>query len=102
MKPKAPPSSSRFLPVLFFASILAAGCGRAPHDEPTRAAGSGLSATATDATDAPSWPAESAWMPLMKDGVVLHDVVKDRSGESDVVGDATRPSVYVHSDGTHL
>jgi hypothetical protein len=51
---------------------------------------------------AQTFPDESQWLPLTRDGVPVGDVFGDAQGARDVVGDAANPAVYIYRDTTHL
>lgn len=51
---------------------------------------------------AQSWPADSAWLPIQRNGQVVGDPAGDAVGSRDFVGDAANPTGYTYADATHF
>src|SRR5436190_18543615 len=51
---------------------------------------------------AQTFPPDSAWLPLTRNGVPVSDPVGDANGYRDIVGDDQNPAEFVYSDGTNL
>ncbi len=51
---------------------------------------------------AQTWPADSDWEPILRDGLPVADVEGDVQGARDIVGDTTNGAAFTHSDGTFL
>ncbi len=46
--------------------------------------------------------ADTGWVPIERNGIVLGDVSGDENSNRDVVGDASNPAVYAYRNSTHI
>jgi len=67
---------------------------------------SALPLLASSVANAQTFPPDSQWLPLTKNGVPIGDPQGDGQNSRDIVGDSTAvppiPAAYVYSDGTYL